>query len=340
MLGVMRPPSIRDVAQAAGVSTAAASMALRDKGRMSDATRARIRAAAQELGYRPNLHARSLVSGGRTRVLAIAMPAVGPVPVVVGTVEYFFRLLGGAAAEALELGQTLVIAPPQGDALASLAVDGAIVVDPVAQDATLERSRALGIPTVTVGRPSGEQAGTAGAIVDNDFHEATERMLDHLAETGARRPALIAASPPDSFQEDSVAAYRAWCARHEVAPAIEHVEEYGHDAAHAAAVALLDAAEPPDAIYATIDVFATTTLAAARERAIDVPGALRVATCSDSELTRRGATPLTTLDERPAELGAAAVSALVALLDAPGTPVPETRVATDLIVRASTVAGA
>lgn len=73
----MRRPSIRDVAEAAGVSTAAASMALRDKGRMADATRARIRAAAEELGYRPNLHARSLASGDRAHVLALALPAVG-----------------------------------------------------------------------------------------------------------------------------------------------------------------------------------------------------------------------------------------------------------------------
>ena len=56
-----RLPSITDIARETGVSAATVSLALRDKGRMSEETRERVKASAAALGYVPNATARSLV---------------------------------------------------------------------------------------------------------------------------------------------------------------------------------------------------------------------------------------------------------------------------------------
>ena len=68
--------TLRDVAERAGVSTAAISQALNDRGSLRPETRERIKAIAAELGYTPNKHAAALRSG-RTMSIGFVMPAVG-----------------------------------------------------------------------------------------------------------------------------------------------------------------------------------------------------------------------------------------------------------------------
>ncbi|WP_245936407.1 LacI family DNA-binding transcriptional regulator, partial [Streptomyces cahuitamycinicus] len=90
-------PTSRDVAQAAGVSQAAVSLVLGDKwrGRVSEATAERVREAARDLGYRPNLAARNLRLG-RTRTVLLVVPAL--------TTEFFAGVYTGAARVAAEHG--------------------------------------------------------------------------------------------------------------------------------------------------------------------------------------------------------------------------------------------
>lgn len=101
--GSTRPTS-RDVAQVAGVSQAAVSLVLGDKwrGRVSEATAERVREAAQELGYRPNLAARNLRLG-RTRTVLLVVPAL--------TTEFFAGVYTGAARVASEHGFGVVLYP-------------------------------------------------------------------------------------------------------------------------------------------------------------------------------------------------------------------------------------
>lgn len=101
--GSTRPTS-RDVAQAAGVSQAAVSLVLGDKwrGRVSEITAERVREAARELGYRPNLAARNLRLG-RTRTVLLVVPAL--------TTEFFAGVYTGAARVAAEHGFGVVLYP-------------------------------------------------------------------------------------------------------------------------------------------------------------------------------------------------------------------------------------
>src|SRR5690349_11190455 len=74
MDAMSKPPGLRDIAAAAGVSIGTVDRALHGKPGISDRTRTRVLDAARKLGYRPNLAARSLSSRKRTRI-AVVLPA-------------------------------------------------------------------------------------------------------------------------------------------------------------------------------------------------------------------------------------------------------------------------
>lgn len=331
-----KPVGIKDVAEAAGVSVAAVSLALRGKGRISPATRVRIEEAASRLGYRPNAVAQSL-AGPRTHVLAISLPEIAEVPVVAGEVQHFLGILGGAAGAALEAGHLLTVAPGRADSPAwpRLTFDGAVVADPAVDDELLEHVRSLGRPLVTIGRDPG--GGDGDLQVDNDVRAATHEVLDHLRDGGATRVALAVSAPLMSVELDTVDAYLEWCADRGCAARRVVAGSPQEECVGRAVRELLDGPDPPDAVYATIDLLAVAILVAARERGWAVPGRLQVASLSDSALARRH--DLTAIDERPAELGARAVELLAAHL-AGDEPADARRwVATDLVRRGTTLAG-
>lgn len=330
-----RRPSINDIAKEAGVSAATVSLGLRDKGRMSDETRARIKKLAGDLGYVPNSNARSLV-GGKTQLIAISMPGIGPFPQVMRSAQYFFRLLGAAAARSLELDHGLLITASS-DKPDRVAVDGAVVVDPSVDDPTIEAFDRIGLPVVTIGRRVDENVKPATElVVDSDFIAATSDMLDHLRERGAESITLLAAEPIDSFQRDSIDSYLDWCTRNGNEPRVvmagsPHGAETG-----SAAREVLAGPDRPDGVYATVDTLAEALIRQAGEEGLSVPGDLRVSTCSDGHIANSTVPKLTTIDEKPVELGEAAVKLLIEAIRDPQTAPAHVHVDTELIVREST----
>lgn len=331
-----RRPSIRDIAETTGVSAATVSLALRDKGRMSETTRDRIKAAAIEAGYVPNSTARSL-AGGRTQLIAISLPSIEVAPHELGSVEYFFRLLGAAAAKALELDHGLLVVSPSEEP-DRFAVDGAVVVDPSHDDRTIAAFDRMGLPVVTIGRRLGESEirPHRRLVVNNDFIASTQEVLDHLKERGSTSIALFASHPIDSFQQDSIDSYRAWCARYEVEPRVVMAASPMPDEAEIAATKLFEGPDRIDGVYATVDTLAEAVIEHADRRGIVVPTDLRIATCSDGVISRSTTPPLTTLDEKAVELGEAAVEMLIAAILDPESGSSFVQVPTELLVRGST----
>lgn len=327
-------PTIKDVAAAAGVSVATASMSLRDTGRVAASTRAQVKRTARALGYQANPAARAL-RGARSGVLALTMPGVRPMPEMVAAVEYYVHLVGSAVATALEHDHALVVVPADPVGLARIAVDGVAVVDPVAHDPLIEELARRGMPIVTVGRPLGSREGRF-PVVDSDFVAGTHEVLDHLASRGARRPALVACDPPDSFQRDSIDGYRSWCAEHGVEPIMQMARSESREDADRAARDLLGSGAAFDAVHGTVDQLAESVQRLATARGRDVPGDLLVTTCSDTELARHATPPITTLDDRGREVGARVVERLLRAIAAPDDEPDLTMVPTDLLVRAST----
>jgi DNA-binding LacI/PurR family transcriptional regulator len=334
-----KPVRISDVAKAAGVSITTVSHALNDKGRLTDATRARVREVAERLGYQPSALARGL-AGGRTGMLAATVSFVEDMSLAVADFDYFLQVMNGATTAALELGFSLTLVPPNSrEQIERLPLDGAIVMDPVPGDEIVDRLDRRGIPVVTTGRrPDGPDET---CWVDNDHVAGTREMLEHLVDQGAQRLALLTVPVRSSYTVDALAAFEAVCAEHGMEPTVETItDSISEGGAYAAASRLLDSDRPPDAIYATLDRLALGALLAAEAKGVRVPEELRIAGCTDSDASRTARPALTALSLNPERIGREAVDLLVTLIEEQAPVAPHRIVPFQVVPRGSTVAAA
>jgi DNA-binding LacI/PurR family transcriptional regulator len=332
----MARPGIQDVAAAAGVSTTTVSHVLSGKGRISEGTRRRVREVAAELGYQPSALARRL-SNGRVGMLALSVSLVDDPALAIADFDYFLQVMSAATSAALDRGYSLTVLPAQGrQTLEQLPLDGAIVIDPVRGDPTVEYLRSHVVPVITTGRvPEGPDEA---CWVDNDHVAGTREILRHLEAQGCERIALLSARPVSSYALDTLEAYRSWCAERGRPERVATVEDTPSEGtAFALALELLQGPDPPDAIYATLDRLALGTLLAAQAHGIAVPDALRVAGCSDSEASRRARPALTALTLNPERIGEEAVDLLVALIEGEDPGDLRRIVPSEVIPRESTI---
>jgi len=329
--------TIHDVAAAVGLSATTVSHALNGKGRVDPATRERIAAAADELGYRPNRTARRLRSG-RSGSIALLLPFVEPdiVRDEMLALDYYMHLAGAAARAAFATGHPVLLTPPlrSADDLRDLGVDGGVVCDPARDDHRVGLFAQLGLPVVTVERDPDRP--DSARVVRSDNEGNARRLLDQLAEAGAARIALLASGGGWGWAEETESAYLEWCAEHGRQPLIERASMRAQErSAYVAAGRLLDR-ERPDAVVAQAERYTPGVLRAARERGMRVPGDLRVAAAVDSPQARDADPPVTAIDLQPEVQGAAAVEMLIAILA--GDEPEEPRITPALLhVRASTL---
>jgi DNA-binding LacI/PurR family transcriptional regulator len=330
-------PNIHDVARAAGVSVTTVSHALSGRGRVAPATRERVLRIAEDVGYAANPHAQRLVSG-RSRTLAIQIAGFSPAGSThfLPDAPFFLDVLNGASARAAERDYELVLASYDLDLrrAQSLAIDGAVVVDPSGDELLLRLLPERGLPVVTTSRP------TSGTMrfpwVDNDHGDMTIRALDHLVRMGYSRPVVIATSRRRSYVADILDAYTDWSARHGMAAtAVELAEPPSEVAAGRAAERLLTRPDPPDAFYATYDRLALGILRQLRRMGLDVPRDIGLASAVDGDTLRWVEPSITAAFLHPRLLGAEAISTLIDLAE--GTPVAASGfVPSRLVVRQST----
>jgi DNA-binding LacI/PurR family transcriptional regulator len=214
-------------------------------------------------------------------------------------------------------------------------LDGALVIDPVADDPMVRELIESEIPVVTTGRILG--AGENRPWVDNDHAAGARTILDHLAKRGARRIALMTNPAVMSYTVDVEDTYRVWCAEHSIKPLVSQVgADLTESAGYAAARNLLAQRQPPDAIYATYDRVGVGALLAARAANIAVPDELLLAvtaTGSGGEPTRPS---LTGLSLHPDQIGIRAAELLIDLVEDRPPPTLHVTVPTRLVTRTST----
>ncbi|MFI1098321.1 LacI family DNA-binding transcriptional regulator [Streptomyces sp. NPDC020917] len=335
MSGAARPTS-RDVARAAGVSQATVSLVLGGKwrGRVSEPTARTVRATADELGYRPNLAARSLRLG-RTRTALLVVPAL--------THEYFARVYAGTARVAAERGFGVVLYPspegigpardPFGSARA--AIDG-VIASSMAADALAgigDGGRDGGLPLVMLDSdPSAPgEPPTVNLAVADGFRQVTR----HLLALGHRRITHLAADIDTwtfRVRGEAVAAELAG-----VPGATLATERCALDigAARAAAERALGGPGPrPTALLCDGDVLAAGACKAARGLGLRVPDDLSVTGFDDLSLAVAVDPELTSVRLPAEEVGAEGMRALLTLLDG-GTP-SASELPVELVVRGST----
>ncbi|MFD5271699.1 LacI family DNA-binding transcriptional regulator [Streptomyces sp. NPDC058335] len=325
-------PTSRDVAQAAGVSQAAVSLVLGDKwrGRVSEATAERVRQAARDLGYRPNLAARNLRLG-RTRTVLLVVPEL--------TTEFFAGVYTGAARLAAAHGFGVVLYPspegigpaPDPFASAPAALDG-VLASSMAADA-LTAIRGDQLPLVML---DSDPAGSLGsATVNLDIADGARQVADHLLDLGHRHFLHLAADVPSWTFEVRA---RELAARLATVPGTSlrtAPTPMTIEGALTATEAALDVpGPPPTAVVCDDDKLAAGVYKAVRRRGLRVPDDVSVTGVDDIALAAALDPELTTVRLDAELFGERGMRALLAVLE--GRTPEEGEIPVELVVRGST----
>ncbi|MET0238231.1 MAG: LacI family DNA-binding transcriptional regulator [Kibdelosporangium sp.] len=336
MAGRQSRPSIREVAQEAGVSVTTVSQALNGKGRLDIATRERVVEIARRMGYHPNRNARSLRSG-RTGSIALLLPSAPGVRRLPIEIDFYLELLTSSVDAAFQHDQALVHLPPLESAgdLRRFAIDGAIVVDPVRDDPRVAMFHELDLPLVTVGNHDARPGDRWAVIADSAG--TTRTMCDHMVSRGARRVGMLTVDIDWSWFTDGIEAYQGWCAENEQEPVLVRAHRDKQETSmRAAAGELLAWPDPPDGVFAPAQWLASGLLTVAGERGISVPGDMLIGVGVDSGLARGSRPALTAVDLNAPLMAKQAVDLLMEQIEGkPGTARFRV-VATTLLPREST----
>jgi DNA-binding LacI/PurR family transcriptional regulator len=332
--------TLRDVAALAGVSSRTVSNVVNGYAPVSEAMRARVQKAVDELGYQPNILARNLASG-RSGQIAVVVPYLDT--------PYFAELLQGIIRAARVQGYNVLIDQTDGDAeheklflsrgSQQLLFDG-VIFSPLglAQSDLGERDASL--PLVVLGERVSD--GSFDHIGIDDVTASLE-ATEHLLGLGRRRVAAIGDQP---YRTGEAAQLRTQGYRlaHERAgiPVREELvistPRFNRSDGATAMAHLLDLEEPPDAVFCYSDLVALGALHTLASRGLRVPEDVAVVGYDDIEDARYSNPPVTTVSPDKKMIAETAVERLLKRIGS-STPVPgmEIRAPHRLIPRASTM---
>jgi LacI family transcriptional regulator len=331
-----RRVTIKDVAAATGLSSAAVSYALRGI-QTSPETQERVRAAAEELGDTGNAVARALARG-RTGLVGVLSGSLEDL-----SEQRFVEALGR------QLGRHdlhMLVVDASGDPereqllarqLADQLVDG-LVVSPLDPSAPAWAEIAEQLPIVTVG--DALPGPTVGQVLF-DNRAGVGLVLEHLHELGHRRIAVLTPSRPSTPDRPAERVVAEVCERLGIEATIVNARHSVEDAEQAAAAALRSSPRPT-AVFCLSDSIACGVYAAAAAQELDIPGDVAVAGYDGHPICRVVAPPLTTVEWGMPDVAAAAASLLAAAVGGKPRTGARARVRVDpeLVARASTAASA
>ncbi len=330
--GSKRRPGMYDVARLAGVSHQTVSRVLNGNANVSARTRALVVAAIDELGYRPNSAARTLVTG-RSRTLGlitIAGALHGPMSTLYGVEAaareegYMLTVANVGDGQAAALDEALINLQKQG-------VDGIVVVAPLISMGDALSSHARHLPLIAVeGSPSGTLA-----VVSVDQALGARLATSHLLELGHRTVWHVTGPSGWYETQERIVGWTSSLteAGLEVPPVLrgDWTAESGYEAGQ-----ILSRMSEVTAVFVANDQMALGLLRALHEQGRTVPGDLSVVGFDDIPEAANFIPPLTTVRQPFSDVGRRSLQALLAQIES-GTGSDERIVITpELVVRRST----
>jgi LacI family transcriptional regulator len=310
--GPNRAPTLRDVAALAVVDPSVVSRVLNADPtlKVTDATRQRVLAAVERLGYRPNALARGLRMA-TTSAIGLVLPEVSnPVygPIVVGAErrasEAGYVLVLGSGADAATTEASFARLLDEGR------VDALLVASATVEDELLRGLTRGAAPVLAVNR---RIAGAVGSIVVDDAAGA-RLATRHLIELGHRRIVHVSGPPAMDTSARRQAGYEEAMREAGLAPRV--VLGRGWDAQSGYSVAGDAIGHPATtALFVANIMAAIGVIRASRERGLQVPGDLSVVALHDSPVAEFFEPPLTTVRLPLEQLGRAAVELVMERLD-------------------------
>jgi LacI family transcriptional regulator len=330
-----RRATIVDVSRKAAVSTKTVSRVFNGSPNVSDAVRRRVRAAAEELDYHPNVFAQALVRR-HSHLIGLLYDNPSPSYVVNLQMGMFARLQG-------ERYRLMVVpANTAGDSLddivtqlRSAALDGVVIAPPMSDNlALLDQLESARIRCARIA-PTRRVDRTASTCL---YDTAAGRdIAGHVIALGHRDIAVIMGDPTHPACAERLAGYRAALDAAGIALRPEWIVQgyFTFQSGVEAAERLLKMPHRPTAILAQNDDMAVGAVRAARERGLDVPSDLSVVGFDDSEVSRVTWPRITTIRQPIFEMAFASADQLIAELDGRDAPAHRTH-PYELLVRGST----
>jgi DNA-binding LacI/PurR family transcriptional regulator len=331
-----RRPRIEDVAQAAHVSVATVSRALRGLPNVAESTRARVLEVATAMHYEPDPAAARLAAG-RTRTVIVVVPHLSS--------WYFSAVIAGAEAVCNESGYEFLVVGVGTEAECGRLLDepyrierrtdGVILVNIQATDEQARSLHQRGVALSTVGT---RVQGSPSVSIDDV--EVGRLAASTLAELGHRRIGLISGLGEDPLNFEVprrrtagfLAGIEEAGLRHD--PCLEVGGDFGIDGGQEAMSRLLDLDDPPTAVFAMSDEMAFGALMELGARGLQPGADVSVIGVDDHDVSR--VLGLTTIRQDVASQGAAAARSLVAVMASTPVDVDPIVAPIELVVRSTT----
>ncbi|MFF1550165.1 LacI family DNA-binding transcriptional regulator [Rhodococcus erythropolis] len=337
-----RPPTLREIADQAGVHISTASRVLRQPepaDGWSDSA-LRVRQVAEELGYQPNLWAASLRTR-KTTTIGVVMPRL--TDVVVAT------MFQGIEEAATAAGYSVLLSSPPDDLnaqrkavefLVSRQVDGLMLSSIHLPGTDFVDSLPLrSLPILLLNRhidPATSSPNSSLPFVSGDDRLGGYLAGKHLLDCGYRDLGVIAGPDHASTSRERVAGFRDALteAGLELPPNRIVASEFEVQGGVDAAATLLSGNTRPDAVFTVSDTIAIGVLGVARDLGLSIPDDLALVGYNDIPVVSQLPVPLTTVRSPAHKIGATGLEHLLALIA--GRNVESVKLPVELIVRAST----
>lgn len=325
--------TIEDIARELGVSKTTVSRALSGKGRIGKGTVERVRTFAEQHGYRPNVIAKGLAQS-KTYNLGLVIP----LEYADADVSFFKECMNGICEEASDHDYDVVVSIMQDAGLQQLKrlvrnhkVDGIILTRTVVDSGVVKFLKENKVPFVVIGPLEDPDV----VSVDNPNREASCELTGFLLMKGFHRLALVGGNSQhyvtESRRDGFVDAHRERGILISETLMFMGVEDYRRAMRSVEQILAVGA----DGIICMDDTICNLVLSCLREKGVEVPSMLRLASMYDSRLMERNYPPVTSLRFDTKELGR---SACMKMLEMLGEPVDKERFSLNyqVILREST----
>ncbi|CAM4015222.1 LacI family DNA-binding transcriptional regulator [Mesobacillus zeae] len=314
--------TIKDVAIKANVAPSTVSRVIANNPRISEKTKKRVRKAIQELGYHPNLNARSLANQ-MTNSVGIVMPesasksfqnpffpeVIRGISSYIQSREYSLFMVTGETEEAIYEG---VVKMVQGRR-----VDGIVLLYSRVDDKIIQYLIEKKFPFVLIGKP--QQTAQDITYTDNDNYSAGREVTEYLIKLGHTHIAFIGGSPNLMVTKERLSGFREALLMADLQISNDYIchMEFLQEGGKEAVEQLFQLKQPPTAIVVTDDLMALGVLSALSEKGYSIPDDVSVISFNNVILSEISNPPLTSVDVHIFQLGYESAKSLVEKIEAP-----------------------
>ena len=322
-----------DVARRAGVSQSAVSRVFTPGASVSQSMTDRVLAAADELGYRPNVLARTMITG-KSRLIGLVVAYLDN--------QFYPEILEKMSTSLQQRGYHVLVFMAQQTSgnidsvlqeILDYQVDGIVLASVAMSSQLAEQCDAAGIPVVLFNRAQTDD--NFSTVTSNNF-AGGRALADFLVAGGHERIAYIAGWEGASTQRDREAGFRAGLADHGRELFARGVGDFHTERAAEAALDMFTGDHVPDAVFVANDHMAFAVMDVLRGKlGLAIPEDVSVVGYDDVQLAAWPSFDLTTVSQPSDRMVAETVSALMAQIEDGETVPRRVSINGGLVVRGS-----